>query len=109
MNTKPGPAAAGGNGLSKKKGGQDNEEVRNSTVLSCFICVSIFIDWQTFIPIDKKTVYTNKSDVVAKHMDFVVEYQDMKIFMQKYDLHNKLLGTGAFGLVKKATLKSNGE
>ena len=42
-------------------------------------------------------------------MDFVVEYQDMKIFMQKYDLHNKLLGTGAFGLVKKATLKSNGE
>ena len=35
--------------------------------------------------------------------------KDMKIFLSKYELHNNLLGKGAFGKVKKATLKTNGE
>ena len=33
----------------------------------------------------------------------------MKIFMNKYELHNNVLGKGAFGKVKKATMKANGE
>ena len=42
-------------------------------------------------------------------MDFVVEYQDMQIFMEKYELNSNILGKGAFGQVQKATLRSNGE
>ena len=61
------------------------------------------------MPFDKKVVYTNKNDVVARHMDFVVEYQDMQIFMEKYELNSNILGKGAFGQVQKATLRSNGE
>ena len=33
----------------------------------------------------------------------------MTVFMDKYELHSNILGKGAFGKVKKATLKSNGE
>lgn len=63
---------------------------------------------KNFVPLDKKVVYTNKSDVVARHRDFVVEYKDMAIFQEKYELSD-ILGQGAFGTVQKATLRSNGE
>ena len=33
----------------------------------------------------------------------------MRLFMEKYEMHNDILGKGAFALVKKATLKANGE
>ena len=46
---------------------------------------------------------------MARHKDFVVQYQDMTVFMDKYELHSNILGKGAFGKVKKATLKANGE
>jgi len=48
-------------------------------------------------------------DVVAQQQDFVVEYQDMTIFMAKYTMKEECLGEGAFGVVQMATLKSNGE
>ena len=62
-----------------------------------------------FVAMGQKQVYTSKDDVVAAHKDFVVQYQDMRLFMEKYELHNNVLGKGAFGKVKKATLKANGE
>ena len=46
---------------------------------------------------------------MAKHKDFVIQYQDMAVFMEKYELHSNILGKGAFGKVKKATVKANGE
>ena len=46
---------------------------------------------------------------MAQHKDFVVEYQDMKIFMEKYELHSSIIGKGAFGKVKKATVRANQE
>lgn len=64
---------------------------------------------KVFAPIDKKTKFTSKDDVVAQHKDFVVQYSDMSIFMEKYDLKSNLLGKGAFGKVKEATVKANGE
>lgn len=64
---------------------------------------------QVFAPIDKKKKVVSKDDVVARHKDFVVQYQDMTVFMQKYELHSNILGKGAFGKVKKATQTSNGE
>ena len=48
-------------------------------------------------------------DVVAKQSDFVVEHQDMKLFTDKYEMSTKELGKGAFGSVKKAILRDNGE
>ena len=63
----------------------------------------------TFHKIEEKAVYVNAKDVVAVNADFVVEYQDMRIFAEKYELHNNVLGKGAFGKVKKATLKANGQ
>ena len=45
----------------------------------------------TFHTIDQKNVYQTKDQVVASHKDFVVEYQDMKIFMTKYELHNNVI------------------
>ena len=33
----------------------------------------------------------------------------METFMDKYELHANILGKGAFGKVKKATVKANGE
>ena len=62
-----------------------------------------------FAPIDKKMRITTKDDVVAKHKDFVVQYQDMSVFMDKYELQSNIIGKGAFGKVKKATVKANGE
>lgn len=47
--------------------------------------------------------------MVARHKDFVIQYQDMAVFMEKYELHSNILGKGAFGKVKKATVKANGE
>ena len=48
-------------------------------------------------------------DIVTKHKDFVVQYQDMANFTDKYILHNNILGKGAMGKVKRATVKSSGE
>ena len=48
-------------------------------------------------------------DIVTKHKDFVVQYQDMANFTEKYVLHNNILGKGAMGKVKRATVKSSGE
>ena len=64
---------------------------------------------QVFAPIDRKQKVISKDDVVARHKDFVVQYQDMTVFMEKYELHSNILGKGAFGKVKKANLKANGE
>lgn len=61
------------------------------------------------MPLDKKTEYKSKDDVVARQKDFVVEYQDMKIFTDNYEMSTKELGKGAFGKVKKAVKRSNGE
>jgi calcium-dependent protein kinase len=58
---------------------------------------------------DNKQIYKNKKDVFASSKDFVVEYQDMNMFAQNYELHATVIGKGAFGKVKKATKKSNGE
>ena len=33
----------------------------------------------------------------------------MKIFMEKYELHSSIIGKGAFGKVKKATVRANQE
>ena len=49
------------------------------------------------------------NDVVANHADFVVEHQDIAKFSEKYDMQKNILGKGAFGKVKLATLKANGE
>ena len=46
---------------------------------------------------------------MTKHKDFVVQYQDMANFTEKYVLHNNILGKGAMGKVKRATVKSSGE
>lgn len=48
-------------------------------------------------------------DIVTKHKDFVVQYQDMANFTDKYILHNNILGKGAMGKVKRATVKISGE
>lgn len=45
----------------------------------------------------------------ASQKDFVVEYDNMQTFTQNYTLSKKLLGSGAFGQVKKATNKATGE
>ena len=47
-------------------------------------------------------------DVVAKQKDFVVHSEDMAAFQKKYQLDSRVLGYGAFAMVKKATLE-NGE
>jgi len=49
------------------------------------------------------------NDVVANPSDFVVEHQDIAKFSEKYDMQKNILGKGAFGKVKLATLKANGE
>jgi len=51
----------------------------------------------------------SKSEVVAAHSDFIVESQDMKVFMDKYQMEDGTLGVGAFGRVRQATLRANGE
>lgn len=57
---------------------------------------------------DKRTVRT-KDDLTASHKDFVIEYESMAAFMTNYSVSNKVLGSGAFGMVKKATKRSTGE
>ena len=61
------------------------------------------------MPLNKEVVYTSKSEVVVRHMDFVVEHQDLDVFKEKYEVDSQILGRGNFANVKKATLKSNGE
>ena len=56
-----------------------------------------------------KQVIRTKNDVHASQKDFVVEYDNMQSFAQNYTMSNKILGSGAFGQVKKATNKANGE
>ena len=55
-----------------------------------------------------KQVIRTKNDVHASQKDFVVEYDNMQSFAQNYTMSNKILGSGAFGQVKKATNKANG-
>ena len=64
---------------------------------------------QKFVPIgDKRTVRT-KEGLTASHKDFVLEYESMAAFQKNYHVSDKVLGSGAFGMVKKATKKSTGE
>ena len=57
----------------------------------------------------KKKEVGNDLNIRAAHKDFVVKHDDMKLFSQKYKMEQAALGSGAFGMVKKATLKANDE
>ena len=52
---------------------------------------------------------STKDQIVAKSSDFVIEYPDVSTFNQNYKVHHKILGQGAFGQVRRATNKANGE
>ena len=58
---------------------------------------------------DNKREIKNVNDVVARGKDFVVEYQGMDVFIEKYEMQKHELGRGAYGTVKKAIMKSNQE
>jgi calcium-dependent protein kinase len=57
----------------------------------------------------EQKVLKNAADVVARPKDFVKESQDIEQFSLKYSMQKNILGKGAFGKVKLATLKANGE
>ena len=64
---------------------------------------------QKFVPFGGKKEVKDKNQLVASQKDFVVEYPSVAAFSQNYSMHHKVLGSGAFGQVRKATKKSNGE
>ena len=82
MSAKP-PGAAGGSKA------MDSEKVSIANQLFDQSYLSKYL-LQTFLPLDTKQVYATKNDVVASHKDFVVEYEDMKIFQAKYDMTKQL-------------------
>ena len=56
----------------------------------------------------KKPVRT-LDDLQTSQKDFVLEYESMAAFLKNYEVSDKVLGTGAFGMVKKATKRTSGE
>ena len=46
---------------------------------------------------------------MTSQKDFVLEYESMATFQKNYELSEKVLGSGAFGMVKKATKRTSGE
>ena len=56
----------------------------------------------------KKPVRT-LDDLQTSQKDFVLEYESMAAFTKNYEVSDKVLGAGAFGMVKKATKRTSGE
>ena len=42
-----------------------------------------------------------KQDIVTKSSDLVMQYKDVHLFAQNYELDSRVLGEGAFGKVQK--------
>lgn len=65
--------------------------------------------WQNFVPFGQQGKVEKIDDLVIKRRDFVVEYQDIDVFYQNYEMDSKVLGRGAFGKVQKVKNKRNNE
>jgi hypothetical protein len=58
--------------------------------------------------LEKKHQVVTKEDIIARPSSFVINYQDIAIFSQTYQLE-KILGLGAFGRVQKCRHKVSKE
>ena len=67
------------------------------------------INEDIFLEIGTDKAITRIDSVNAAFKNFVTKYEDMNQFREKYYLHESVIGEGAYGQVKKATLKKNGE
>ena len=58
----------------------------------------------------QKSDLTKADEIKAGHGDFVKSHEDMMLFQQKYRMvQGAPIGQGAFGQVRKATLRANKE
>ena len=62
---------------------------------------------EPFKRIGTNVVYQDKNEVTVSRANFVQQFEDLTIFTEKYALEESAIGSGAYGQVKKATLKSN--